>query len=98
MNNAEKFILNSNIRYHKILGKGAKNTTANSNGDTVVLYSGVPEDGTWLVGLYNEGTGNPGQLQSGPWGYVKPNGDLCVDIQRGSPITTEIFYWRVYAD
>lgn len=94
--NPEKFILNSQMRYHKIVAKGELDTTNLTGIQT--LYDGVPEGGTWIVAHYNEGTNNPGRLSAGGWGTVTPDGKLQVRIQRQSPITKEVFYWRVYAD
>lgn len=94
--NPEKFVLHSGIKYHKILAKGVADTTSSTG--TVVLMSGVPEGATWLIGFYSKPTSGEAQMTAGPWGYVKPNGDLCVDIQRQAPVTSEKWYWRVYAD
>lgn len=98
IDNPEKFVLNSNFTYHKIVDKGEVNTTAYAGGTVVTLYDGVPEGGTWLVGMYNEGTNNPGQLRVGGWGQVTPDNKLQIKVQRQSPVTMEKFYWRVYAD
>lgn len=97
MKNPDKFILNSNIKYHKMIAKGSLNTTDKAN-QTVTLYDGVPDGGTWLIGVYYEGSGNPGTMRSGAWGYVDPTGKLKMSIQRQAPVTKEIIYWRVYAD
>lgn len=94
--NPEKFVLNSNFKYHKIFAKGALDTT--TLGGIQTLCENVPEGATWLVGLYNEGTNNPGQMRVGGWGNVTPDNKLQVRIQRQSPVTKEVFYWRVYAD
>jgi hypothetical protein len=90
--NPEKFVLNSNFKYHKIIAKGQTDTTTATG--VVTLYDGVPAGGTWLIGLYNEGTNNPGQVRFGGWGSVTPDGKLQVRIQRQSPVTKEVFYWR----
>lgn len=98
ISNPEKFVLNSKFKYHKIFGKGSVNTTSYAGGATVTLCENVPEGATWLVGLYNEGTNNPGQVRFGGWGFVTPDNKLQVRVQRQSPVTKEVFYWRVYAD
>lgn len=95
--NPEKFILNSQIKYHKIIAKGELDTT-NMGGQTVTLYDGVPEDGTWLVGYFSQGEGGEPNFRAGAWGTVSPDGKLQVMIQRPTPIVKEVFYWRVYAD
>ena len=98
MKNPDKFILNSQIRYHKIIAKGELDTTTPPAGGIATLYDGVPEGATWLIGHYSQGSGGEPNFRAGPWGYVSPDGKLQVRVQRQSPIVKEIFYWRVYAD
>ena len=97
MKNPDKFILNSQIRYHKIIAKGELNTT-DMGGQAVTLYDGVPEGGTWLVGHYSQESGGEPNFRAGAWGTVTADGKLQVRTQRQAPIVQEIFYWRVYAD
>lgn len=96
--NPEKFILNSQINYHKILQKGSTETTSVPNQTLVTLAENVPPGARWYVGLYYEGSGNPGVIVPGTFGVVSPDNKLQVMISRQAPTTKEIYYWRVYAD
>ena len=92
--NPEKFVLHSELKYHKVLKKGQTDTITVPNNTTAVLATGVPLDATWLVALKTDGV-----ITSGTGGaYVTPAGNLCVDISRGFTPTEEIFYWRIYVD
>lgn len=94
INNPEKFVLHSELKYHKVIKKGETNTTSVPNGTIATIATDIPEDATWLVVMkFN------GEILSGSGGtYRTPAGELCVPINRGVTPTEEIFYWRIYGD